>query len=393
LHIGKDFPEFLGFAGSYVGIVGMLDSASSSLPADFNAKPYKSHSLGSDLSDSRAWAQHSSSFSYMASMWYANDIPVQTLMFLPLLSASSCSARSNACNAERTRARFISSGSSARWRAARRSAKPKLTHAPALTGLFRYDQWLTNHILPRWGDGSITDVQPRPVELWLHSLTLSPKSRVHIRGVLHQLWEFAMWRGDVPAERNPMTLVTVRGATKRTNAPRSLTFEEFQKFVSELPEPFRTMALLCLCLGLRISECLALKWADIDWLASKISVERAIVRQRVDDVKTAGSRKHLRIDGSLLEVLKTWKQTTQFSAPGDWVFAPTRLGRLPWSYPRVWGAFQKAAEVSKVGKLATHTMRHSYRSWLDAVGTPVAVQQKLMRHADIRTTMNIYGDW
>ena len=30
----------------------------------------------------------------------------------------------------------------------------------------------------------------------------------------------------------------------------------------------------------------------------------------------------------------------------------------------------------------------------DAVlaGTPIAVQQKLMRHADIRTTMNIYGD-
>ncbi len=37
-------------------------------------------------------------------------------------------------------------------------------------------------------------------------------------------------------------------------------------------------------------------------------------------------------------------------------------------------------------------MRHTYRSWLDAVGTPIAVQQKLMRHADIRTTMNIYGD-
>jgi integrase len=37
-------------------------------------------------------------------------------------------------------------------------------------------------------------------------------------------------------------------------------------------------------------------------------------------------------------------------------------------------------------------MRHSYRAWLDAVGTPIAVQQKLMRHPDIRTTMNIYGD-
>jgi len=29
---------------------------------------------------------------------------------------------------------------------------------------------------------------------------------------------------------------------------------------------------------------------------------------------------------------------------------------------------------------------------LDAVRTTVVVQQKLMRHADIRTTMNTYGD-
>jgi len=32
------------------------------------------------------------------------------------------------------------------------------------------------------------------------------------------------------------------------------------------------------------------------------------------------------------------------------------------------------------------------RSWLDAVGTPMTVQQKMMRHSDIRTTFNIYGD-
>jgi integrase len=29
---------------------------------------------------------------------------------------------------------------------------------------------------------------------------------------------------------------------------------------------------------------------------------------------------------------------------------------------------------------------------LDAAGTPIAVQQKLMRHSDIRTTLNVYGD-
>ena len=37
-------------------------------------------------------------------------------------------------------------------------------------------------------------------------------------------------------------------------------------------------------------------------------------------------------------------------------------------------------------------MRHTYRSWLDAVGTGIAVQQKLMRHSDIRTTLNVYED-
>ena len=42
--------------------------------------------------------------------------------------------------------------------------------------------------------------------------------------------------------------------------------------------------------------------------------------------------------------------------------------------------------------LRSHTFRHTYRTWLDSVGAPTGVQQRLMRHADIRTTMNIYGD-
>lgn len=36
--------------------------------------------------------------------------------------------------------------------------------------------------------------------------------------------------------------------------------------------------------------------------------------------------------------------------------------------------------------------RHSCRSWLDAVGTSIAVQQKMMRHTDTRTTMHTFGD-
>ena len=51
------------------------------------------------------------------------------------------------------------------------------------------------------------------------------------------------------------------------------------------------MALLSVCLGLRISEALALRWSDVDWLGSRLSIRRGIVAQIVDDVKTEGSAK------------------------------------------------------------------------------------------------------
>ena len=95
----------------------------------------------------------------------------------------------------------------------------------------------------------------------------------------------------------------------------------------------------------------------------------------------------------MLAVLKAWKQVTQFSGPEGWVFAsPAHIGRLPWSNDAVNDVYLKAAKTAGIGHVSSHTMRHTYRSWLDAVGTPIAVQQKLMRHADIRTTMNVYGD-
>jgi integrase len=257
-----------------------------------------------------------------------------------------------------------------------------------------YEMWLKNHILPRWGDRPITDLQARPVEMWLGTLELAPKSKAHIRGLLRSLWDYAQWSGDVSLQRNPMELVAVRNASKRTRHPRSLSVEEFHKLIAQLNrEPFRTIALVSVCFGLRISECLALKWADVDWFNSRLYIRRGIVRQRVGETKTEYSNRPLVIDGAMLEVLKAWKQGSEFSGLDDWMFAsPAHIGRLPWSMDAVGDAYKKAAKAAGIGTVSTHTMRHTYRSWLDAVGTTLAVQQKLMRHGDIRTTMNVYGD-
>ena len=254
-----------------------------------------------------------------------------------------------------------------------------------------YNTWLNHYIVPTWGDCVLQELQARPVDLWLQSLSLAPKSKVHIRGLVRVLWEFAMWRGDVSIQRNPMELVTIKGASKRIRQPRSLTVEEFQQLLRQLEEPFHMIALICVCFGLRISECLALRWSDVDWLNGKLRIERGIVHQVVDDVKTAESNREMHIDAVILQGLKDWKQLTQFSGPDDWMFAsPSQIGRLPISYSGIWQALRTAAAKAGIGHISSHTFRHTHRSWLDAVGTSLGVQQRLMRHADIRTTMQ-YG--
>jgi integrase len=47
--------------------------------------------------------------------------------------------------------------------------------------------------------------------------------------------------------------------------------------------------------------------------------------------------------------------------------------------------------AGKYASIGWHTFRHTYRSWLDETGAPMKVQQELMRHASIQTTMNVYG--
>ena len=91
-------------------------------------------------------------------------------------------------------------------------------------------------------------------------------------------------------------------------------------------------------------------------------VERGIVQQVVDDVKSEESRKTLTMSDDLLGVLKVWKQTTQFSAPDDWMFAsPVQLGRLPWSYTGVKQELQRAADAAGIGHLRSFRTGGRYR--------------------------------
>jgi integrase len=59
---------------------------------------------------------------------------------------------------------------------------------------------------------------------------------------------------------------------------------------------------------------------------------------------------------------------------------------------KVFAAAESAGIADLLKREPTKILRHSYRSWLGTTNAPVAVIKDLMRHADIRTTFNEYGN-
>lgn len=67
------------------------------------------------------------------------------------------------------------------------------------------------------------------------------------------------------------------------------------------------------------------------------------------------------------------------------------LGRNPLRSTAVLHNFLKpAAQPAGLGLIGWHTLRRTFSTLLRGNGEDIKVQQELMRHADIRTTMNLY---
>jgi integrase len=258
-----------------------------------------------------------------------------------------------------------------------------------------YRTYLGRYIKPKWAQYSISTVKPFAVRAWLKNLPLAPKSQAHIRNLMSVLFNCAMLWDLIEVQVNPMKLVKILGATKRQEEPRVLTVEEFNKLLAQIEgEPYRTMVVLAMCLGLRCSELIGLQWRDLDWENLTLLVRRAVVASHVDQVKTRYSKKNLPLDPGLADILLSWHRQTRYSSQEDWVFAsPFMDGRLPY---RSWGIQQRHLRPGGIkaglGPIGWHDLRHTYRTLLDETGAPISVQHALMRHADIGTTMNVYGD-
>jgi len=77
--------------------------------------------------------------------------------------------------------------------------------------------------------------------------------------------------------------------------------------LDELEEPFRTMAIVASCLGVRASEIAGMQWDDFNWTESFVFIQRGIVAGTEDDVKTLASKATLPLDPALVEILQQYR--------------------------------------------------------------------------------------
>src|SRR6202051_1630364 len=166
-------------------------------------------------------------------------------------------------------------------------------------------------------------VKPMAVEDWLRGLD-PPKTKSHARRLMHTIFQCTE-RWEL-TEKNPIKLVRVKGGTKRLKTPRVLAPEQFHSLLPLIREPYRTMVLIAGCLGLRVSEIVALQWRDFDFPGFTLLIQRSVVHGRIGDAKTEYSRDSVPLDTAVAEALMLHKERS-FSTPEGWLVANPATGR------------------------------------------------------------------
>ncbi|MFZ0438249.1 MAG: site-specific integrase [Candidatus Sulfotelmatobacter sp.] len=174
---------------------------------------------------------------------------------------------------------------------------------------------------------------------------------------------------------------------------RNNTAEEIANLLRELADPWKTAVYLAVTTGLRVSELLGLKWADVEFTAARFVSAVALVRQHIGVMKTEASRKPVPLDAGLADVLLDWRRRYPYYQEADYIFAsPDKNGSQPyWPTAGMENHVRPAAIRAGIGKrLGWHTLRHTYGTLVKSRGADVATTQALMRHANASITMDKY---
>jgi integrase len=175
--------------------------------------------------------------------------------------------------------------------------------------------------------------------------------------------------------------------------PDVLELAELQLLLTKLDPRECTLILLAAATGLRVSELLGIRRADVDFDNLELRVTRSIWHQKIGDCKTEASARPVPLDGYMAEDLLQWRKKSHYPTQEDWVFAsPTMKGEQPYWPDNLMKRYIKpVAKANDIYKnIGWHTFRHTFGTLLRANGEDVKTVQELLRHANSRITLDVY---
>ncbi len=135
--------------------------------------------------------------------------------------------------------------------------------------------------------------------------------------------------------------------------------------------------------GIRLGELLAVRWRDVDWTGSALTVSRAL-SAGVEGPTKSGHVRRVPLSDQAAAALERLSRREHFVGPDELVFA-NEMGR-PLDGSALRRRYKRARDRAGLRPLRWHDLRHTFGSLLAANGIDLVTIKSAMGHADLKTT-------
>ena len=191
--------------------------------------------------------------------------------------------------------------------------------------------------------------------------------------------------------RNPFTEVILPKTERRelqifTQAQQTLLC----RYMAKHCDLTALCILLSMYTGLRIGEVCGLKWEDVDFLQSTLTVRRTVQRIRaehgtklvIDSPKSRASRRVIPIPDFLMKLLRK-----QRSSGGFYILSNAENVMEPRTLQRRFKSVLKKANLPSLG---FHSLRHLFATNSIRTGFDIKTLSEILGHACVETTLSRY---
>ncbi|MET7026015.1 site-specific integrase [Ligilactobacillus salivarius] len=232
----------------------------------------------------------------------------------------------------------------------------------------------------------------------------APKAYVYSISIVKNTLDYALRLGMI--ESNPM-LYVIKPKKQTTISDKHDNFynkDELKKFLNvakDIDLKKYTLFRLLAFSGIRIGECLALTWHDLDYKNNTIAINKTLARTKksfkIQIPKTKSSIRKISLDVETIQVLKMWQleQRKQLLKIGINALDSQQLifnsNKNSFIFNSVIAYDIKLiAKKAGIYPITTHGFRHTHATLLFASGLDIKQVQARLGHSNVQTTLNIY---